>query len=96
MKEAQVRRAREFETEITDYEQRLKDWEAAARHQMRQDFPEEENTKGIQKYRREQAAQHIASVVEREEKFYDQLLALDQDAHLRVLAVLFNHEAPRS
>lgn len=96
MKEAQARRAREFETEITDYEQRLKDWEAAARHQMRLDFPEEENARGFQKYRWEQAAQHIASVVEREEKFYDQLLALDQDAHLRVLAVLFNHEAPRS
>jgi len=96
MKGAQAKRAQEFEADLQDYEQRLKDWEDAARHQLRMDFPEEEKVTGFRKYRREQAAEHITSVVEREEKFYDQLLALDQDAHLRVLAVLFNHEAPRS
>ena len=83
------------EQELEHYRKQLNDWSAEAQEQLQLAFDESTQNQ-FAKHRLESGRREVESIVSESSHYYENLLALDKDPYLRVISVLFNHEAPRS
>lgn len=83
------------ERELASYQKQLNDWCSEAKEQLQLAF-EESTQNQFAKHRLESGRREVETIVSESSHYYENLLALDTDPYLRVISVLFNHEAPRS
>lgn len=88
---AKVRKEKELES----YRQQLEAWSNEAQEQLQLAFAGS-NQNPFAKHRLESGRREVETIVSASSQYYENLLALDKDPYLRVISVLFNHEAPRS
>ncbi|GGK41410.1 MULTISPECIES: helicase-related protein [Flavobacteriaceae] len=88
-KRQKVLSAKMFDKAV-EYEEKLQKWEAASIKQVELNFKEMEETAAVKRRRENQTAE-IESIVSESSQYFKNLLVLNNEAYIKVMAVFFNN-----
>lgn len=89
MDQLQQRRSLTMEKELAVYQEHLKNWDRDARTQLELAFADKTMT-GFVKSRREDQEREIETILSQSSQYYKDLMSLNQEAYLKILAVFIN------
>ncbi len=89
MSQIQQKKQLEMEKNLAVYQEKLKNWERLAKHQLEVDFADKTMT-GFIKRRMEDKELEIESITSKSSQFYKDLTSLNQDPYLKVISVFNN------
>lgn len=89
MPNQQDRLREDKEAQLKEYEQKLTKWATQAKNQLEIQFGTDEQ--GVLAYNKDKRLREVDTIIHKSSKFYKDLLSLQNDPFLRVLAVFFNN-----
>ena len=89
MSQIQQKKQLEMEKNLAVYQEKLKNWERLAKHQLEVDFADKTMT-GFIKRRMEDKELEIESITSKSSQYYKDLTSLNQDPYLKVISVFYN------
>jgi ERCC4-related helicase len=89
MDQLQQRRSLEMEKDLAVYQKHLDHWNRQARAQLEMDFADKTLT-GFVKSRREDQEREIETILSQSSQYYKDLMSLNHEAYLKILAVFVN------
>jgi SNF2 family DNA or RNA helicase len=89
MRDLQTRKSLEMEKQLAVYQEKLKNWEKSAKEQFQIAFADKPIT-GFIKRRMEDEERYVETILSQSSQYYKDLNSLNNEAHLKVIAVFFN------
>lgn len=89
MMQIQQKKQLVMEKNLAVYEEKLKNWERTAKHQLDVDFADKTMT-GFIKKRMEDKELEIESIASKTSQYYTDLTSLNQEPYLKVISVFYN------
>lgn len=89
MRQMQQKKELQMELELAVYQEKLKNWEKSAKEQFQIAFADKPIT-GFIKRRMEDEERYVETILSQSSQYYKDLNSLNNEAHLKVIAVFFN------
>lgn len=90
MRQLQMRKELEMEKQLAVYQEKLRNWEKSAKDHLEIAFAEAPQN-GFIKRRLEDEERYVETIISKSSQYYKDLNSLNNDAHLKVIAVFYNN-----